>query len=67
MRLIHVFALMLAVTLLGGAIVQSDRDHRREAVLDPLTGLFNRSALAQRFAEQRPPTPTPSTSAASVC
>ena len=54
-RLIHVFALMLAVTLLGGAIVQSDRDHRREAVLDPLTGLFNRSALAQRFAEQRPP------------
>lgn len=52
-RLIHGFALMLAVTLLGGAIVQSDRDHRREAVLDPLTGLFNRSALAQRFAEQR--------------
>ncbi len=52
-RLIHTFALMLAVTLLGGAIVQSDRDHRREAVLDPLTGLFNRAALAQRFADQR--------------
>ena len=51
-RVIHVFALMLAVTLLGGAIVQSDRDHRREAVLDPLTGLFNRSALAQRFVDQ---------------
>jgi diguanylate cyclase (GGDEF)-like protein len=51
--LIHTFALMLAVTLLGGAIVQSDRDHRREAVLDPLTGLFNRAALAQRFADQR--------------
>ncbi len=42
---------MLAVTILGGALVQSDRDHRREAVLDPLTGLLNRSALAQRFAE----------------
>ncbi len=50
-RVIHVFALMGAVTLLGGAIVQSDRDHRREAVLDPLTGLFNRAALAQRFAD----------------
>lgn len=52
-RVIHTSALMLAVTLLGGAIVQSDRDHRREAVLDPLTGLFNRAALAQRFAERR--------------
>jgi len=51
--LMHTFGLMLAITLLGGAIVQSDRDHRREAVLDPLTGLFNRSALAQRFADQR--------------
>ena len=38
-----------AGALSGGAIVQSDRDHRREAVLDPLTGLFNRAALAQRF------------------
>jgi diguanylate cyclase (GGDEF)-like protein len=49
--LIHTFALILAVALLGGAIVQSDRDHRREAVLDPLTGLFNRAALNQRFAD----------------
>jgi len=52
-RIIHVSAMVLAVTLLGGAIVQSDRDHRRDAVLDPLTGLFNRGALAQRFADQR--------------
>jgi diguanylate cyclase (GGDEF)-like protein len=49
--LIHTFALIGAVALLGGAIVQSDREHRREAVLDPLTGLFNRAALSQRFAE----------------
>ena len=42
-RIIHVSAMMLAVTILGGAIVESDRDHRREAVLDPLTGLFNRA------------------------
>jgi len=41
----------VAVALLGGALVQSDRDHRREAILDPLTGLLNRSALAQRFSE----------------
>ena len=44
-------ALTLAVTLLGGALVQSDRDHRREAVIDPLTGLLNRSALSMRFTE----------------
>ncbi len=50
---VHTIALILAVALLGGAIVQSDRDHRREAVLDPLTGLFNRAALSQRFADQR--------------
>lgn len=44
-------ALILAVALLGGAVVQSDRQHRREAVLDPLTGLLNRTALAQRVGE----------------
>ncbi len=49
--IVFAFALTLAVALLGGALVQSDRDHRREAVLDPLTGLLNRSALAQRFSE----------------
>jgi len=45
------FALIVAVAVLCGALVQSDRDHRREAILDPLTGLLNRSALAQRFAD----------------
>ena len=49
--MIFSLALTLAVALLGGALVQSDRDHRREAVIDPLTGLLNRSALAMRFTE----------------
>jgi len=49
--IVFAFALTVAVALLGGALVQSDRDHRREAILDPLTGLLNRSALAQRFSE----------------
>ena len=44
-------AITFAVTLLSGAVIQSDREHRRGAVIDPLTGLFNRAALAQRFAE----------------
>ena len=43
--------LTIACVLLAGAVVQSDREHRREAVIDPLTGLLNRTALAQRFAE----------------
>lgn len=47
------FSLTVAVALLGGALVQSDRDHRREAILDPLTGLLNRAALRQRFSELR--------------
>ena len=44
-------ALTLAVTILSGAVIQSDREHRLGTVIDPLTGLFNRTALAQRFAE----------------
>ena len=44
-------SLALAVTLLSGAVIQSDREHRLGAVIDPLTGLFNRAALAQRFTE----------------
>jgi diguanylate cyclase (GGDEF)-like protein len=45
--------LTLAVTIFSGAIVQSDRHHRLEAVVDPLTGLLNRTALYQRFGELR--------------
>lgn len=44
-------ALTVAVTLLSGAVIQSDREHRQGAIIDPLTGLLNRAALAQRFAE----------------
>jgi diguanylate cyclase (GGDEF)-like protein len=45
------FALIIAMAILGGAAEQSEREHRREAVVDPLTGLLNRSAFAQRTAE----------------
>jgi diguanylate cyclase (GGDEF)-like protein len=46
-------ALTLAVTVFSAAIVQSDRHHRLEAVVDPLTGLLNRTALYPRFGELR--------------
>ena len=51
--LIFPVALVLAVTVFSAAIVQSDRHHRLEAVVDPLTGLLNRTALYQRFGELR--------------
>jgi diguanylate cyclase (GGDEF)-like protein len=50
-RLIAAFALVLAIAILTDASTQSEREHRRGAVMDPLTGLLNRSALAQRFDE----------------
>jgi len=37
--------------VVSGALVESDRAHRRRSTLDPLTGLFNRNALEQRLAE----------------
>jgi diguanylate cyclase (GGDEF)-like protein len=43
--------LVLCTVILSGALVESDRAHRRRATLDPLTGLFNRNALEQRLAE----------------
>ena len=49
--LIFPVVLTLAAMLLSSAVVQSDREHRRSAVVDELTGLLNRSALAQRVAE----------------
>ncbi|HEU4905436.1 MAG TPA: GGDEF domain-containing protein [Solirubrobacterales bacterium] len=45
------FALVLATVILSGALVESDRAHRRRSTLDPLTGLFNRTALEQRLGE----------------
>ena len=37
-RLIFPIALVIATAIFSGATQASDRDHRREAVLDPLTG-----------------------------
>ncbi len=44
-------ALVLCTVTLSGALVESDRAHRRRSTLDPLTGLFNRNALEQRLGE----------------
>jgi diguanylate cyclase (GGDEF)-like protein len=49
--LIAAVALILSSVILSGALVESDRAHRRSSTLDPLTGLFNRNALEQRLAE----------------
>jgi diguanylate cyclase (GGDEF)-like protein len=44
-------AMIVCTVILSGALVESDRAHRRRSTLDPLTGLFNRNALDQRLAE----------------
>lgn len=49
--LVAAAALVLSTVILSGALVESDRAHRRRSTLDPLTGLFNRNALEQRLAE----------------
>jgi diguanylate cyclase (GGDEF)-like protein len=49
--LIATVALVISTVILSGALVESDRAHRRRSTLDPLTGLFNRNALEQRLAE----------------
>lgn len=50
-EVIAAVALVLSTVILSGALVESDRTHRRRSTLDPLTGLFNRNALEQRLAE----------------
>jgi diguanylate cyclase (GGDEF)-like protein len=50
-ELIAAVALVLSSVILSGALVESDRSHRRRSTLDPLTGLFNRNALEQRLRE----------------
>lgn len=50
-NLVAAVALILSTVILSGALVESDRAHRRRSTLDPLTGLFNRNALEQRLAE----------------
>jgi diguanylate cyclase (GGDEF)-like protein len=49
--LIATAALIVSTVILSGALVESDRAHRRRSTLDSLTGLFNRTALEQRLAE----------------
>jgi diguanylate cyclase (GGDEF)-like protein len=49
--LIAAVALVLSTVILSGALVESDRAHRRRSTLDPLTGLYNRNALEQRLSE----------------
>ncbi len=44
-------ALTIAVAILSTALMQSDFEHRTEAVIDPLTGLLNRTALRNRTLE----------------
>jgi diguanylate cyclase (GGDEF)-like protein len=44
-------ALVLSTVILSGALVESDKAHRRRSTIDPLTGLLNRNALEQRLTE----------------
>jgi diguanylate cyclase (GGDEF)-like protein len=44
-------ALILAIAVLSTALMQSDMHHRGEAVIDSLTGMLNRKALATRVIE----------------
>ncbi len=46
-------ALVVCTVILSGALVESDRTHRRRSTVDPLTGLCNRSALEQRLVRAR--------------
>jgi diguanylate cyclase (GGDEF)-like protein len=49
--LIAPLTLVIAVTIFSIALMQSDLDHRSEAVIDPLTGMLNRKALESRAEE----------------
>jgi diguanylate cyclase (GGDEF)-like protein len=49
--LIFAFVAVIAMAILTGAAVKSEREHRRDAVIDPLTGLLNRTAFGQRLIE----------------
>ena len=49
--LIAVLVLLIAVTAVTTALSDAELHFRGESVLDPLTGLLNRSGLAARFSE----------------
>lgn len=44
-------AMVISAAILSTALMQSDVEHRNEAVIDPLTGLLNRHALRNRTNE----------------
>jgi diguanylate cyclase (GGDEF)-like protein len=44
-------ALMIAVAMFQTVLMRSDVKHRADAVIDPLTGMLNRTALARRVEE----------------
>lgn len=46
-------ALIAATLIFVHAVIDSDREHRRSSVIDPLTGLLNRAALAQHVDDVR--------------
>jgi diguanylate cyclase (GGDEF)-like protein len=50
-RLIIPLVLLGGVVVLSTALMRSDVKHRADAIIDPLTGLFNRQALAGRADE----------------
>jgi len=50
-RLIATLALLVGVVSIVWALQAAELHHREEAIIDPLTGLFNRHALIPRFSE----------------
>lgn len=51
--LVATLALLVGVVSIVWALQAAELHHRGEAMIDPLTGLFNRNALIPRFAELR--------------
>jgi diguanylate cyclase (GGDEF)-like protein len=50
-RLIAALTLLVGVTAITSALTEGELEHRDRAVLDPLTGLLNRSSLESRAVE----------------
>ena len=50
-QLVVSIALLVSITAVVAALSDAEVEKRSESVLDPLTGLLNRSALARRFNE----------------
>ena len=50
-RLISSLTLLIAITAIMTALMESELEHRDRAVLDPLTGLLNRASLGPRVLE----------------